>query len=225
MIDYLWFDEDSPIINQLPHGFKSIAILFSPFIQMPLGWEKAKRKTTYEHIYPNDEEILRYGKSVSWEKIKNDCQFNNAKELAMALITAIGGFRKEYSRPDLAEKLNLQSGMYFPKEDSISVLMIDDILKILSSNGAKKFYFSEPVFDKSGWIEISKTNALQICGITRTEIILTDENMDFAFMSLYDSFVTLFLSKYENIENVIQKTKWEAFICGEDTYVNWYLQP
>lgn len=223
MIDYIRFDENSPIISQLPHGFKSIAILFSPFIQMSLGWEQTKRKSPYEHIYPNTEEALKCGKPVLWEKIISDFEFNNTKELAMALMSSIGALRKEYSRPDLAKKLNLQSDMFFPSEDSISVFMIDDILKVLSSKGAKRLYFSEPVFDKSGWLEISETNTLQINEITHSEIIVTDENMDFAFMSVYDSFVTLLLSKNDSIDDVIQKMKWEAIICSEDTFVNWYL--
>lgn len=225
MLNYIRFNEDAPIKNQLPQDFKSVAILFHPFIQMPIGWEQTKRKNPYEHIYPSDEEILKYGKPVLWEKIISDCELNNTKELAIALMTAISGLKKEYSRPDLAEKLNLQSDVYFPSEDSISVVMLDDILKVLSLNGAKSFYYSEPIFDKNGWIEISETNALQISKITRSEIFLSDENMDFAFMSIYDSFITLFLSKNESIENIVEKMNWESIICGEDTTVNWYLHP
>jgi len=45
------------------------------------------------------------------------------------------------------------------------------------------------------------------------EIVITDEKMDYAFLSVYDSFITVFLSRDENIEKIIQEKKWEAVIC------------
>lgn len=77
MIDYIRFYEDESILTQLPYGFKSAAILLHPFIQMLLGWEQNKRKNQFEHIYPNDKEIMQYGTPVSWEKIRRDCGFNS----------------------------------------------------------------------------------------------------------------------------------------------------
>lgn len=44
MLEYLWLDDESPILKQIPIEYTSAVILFSPFIQMPEGWEKAKRK-------------------------------------------------------------------------------------------------------------------------------------------------------------------------------------
>jgi hypothetical protein len=46
--------------------------------------------------------------------------------------------------------------------------------------------------------------------------------MDYAFLSVYDSFITLFLSKEQKIEEVINQKKWEALICGPKTYFSWY---
>ena len=43
MLDYIWLDDKSPILSQLPNNFKSAAILLHPFIQMPFGWGKNKR--------------------------------------------------------------------------------------------------------------------------------------------------------------------------------------
>ncbi len=44
MLDYIWLDDESPILQQVPVEYSSAAIIFSPFIQMPEGWEKAKRR-------------------------------------------------------------------------------------------------------------------------------------------------------------------------------------
>ncbi|KIO57489.1 hypothetical protein B4143_3499 [Bacillus subtilis] len=50
MLDYIWLDDESPILQQVPVEYSSAALIFSPFIQMPEGWENAKRKNDYEHI-------------------------------------------------------------------------------------------------------------------------------------------------------------------------------
>lgn len=224
MLDYIRFNEDTPILNQLPYDFKSAAILLNPFIQMSLDWERTNRNNPYEHIYPTDEQIIKYGRSVLWEQVVFDCEFKNKKELVLALMTSIGAFKEEYARPDLVEKLNLNSDTYFPSEDYISIMMIDQIFKVLSSKGAKKISYSEPIFDKSGWIEMNELNYVRISEITSSEIILTDENMEFAFMSMYDSFITLFLSREENINNIVKEMNWEAIICDKNTFIQWYLQ-
>ncbi len=44
LLDYIWLDDKSPILVQLPSNFKSAAILLHPFVQMPLGWENSVRK-------------------------------------------------------------------------------------------------------------------------------------------------------------------------------------
>jgi hypothetical protein len=225
MLNYIWLDDKSSILEQLPNGFKAAAILLHPFVQMPLGWEESKRKNEDEHIYPSNKEILNFGKPVSWEQVMKDSDLKTLEELAIALKTSIGALRKEYAREDLADKLNLnfKQDLYYPTEDSTSVFLINDLLKVLSSNGANKFFFSDPIFDNSGLLKINNVTPLEICELTDKELILTDENMEFAFMSVYDSFITLFFAKDETINDIIQSMNWEAIICDKETNINWYF--
>ena len=53
--------------------------------------------------------------------------------------------------------------------------------------------------------------------------MLVDENFEFAFLSLYDSFSTLFLTREKNIASVVQTLNWEAVVCDDKTRLNWYL--
>lgn len=106
MLDYIWLDDKSPILEQLPSNFKSAAILLHPFVQMPLGWEKSVRKRPYEHIYPSAEEIIHNGKSVSWKEMMSCSGLHSYADLAMAILTSISAFSEEYKREDLAEKLH-----------------------------------------------------------------------------------------------------------------------
>ena len=225
LLDYIWLNDELPILQQVPSDFQSAAILLHPFVQMPLGWEKLMRKRGYQHIYPSAEEAFNVGKSVSWWEIMSYSSLDSYKELAIALITSIGAFEKEYERKDLANKLNsnLNSDLFYPTEDSTSVFLLDNLLKVIGSNGTNKLYFSDPIFDSNGLLNIDDTNPLDICNLSGKELIVADGNMDYAFMSLYDSFSTLLLAKDENIEHIVQLMNCEAIICEQKTFIDWYF--
>lgn len=225
-MDYIWLDSETPILNQVPRGFQSAAILLHPFVQMPLRWSDNHQESPGQFIYPNNEEIITYGSPVSWNQVMNSTDLNTYQEVALALKTSISALRVEYAREDLADKLNanLHADLYYPTDDGISVFLVDNILKVLSSNGSNKVYFSAPIFQKSGWLEISDTTPVGIADLTPNELILTDENNDHTFMTMYDSFVTVYLSRVTNIGEIIKSMKWEAIECHRETYINWYLQ-
>jgi len=226
MLNYLWLDDKSPILNQIPNSFKSAVILLHPFIQMPEGWtEIQKGKNPYKHIYPSDEEMLNLAHPVSWGTILQKSGLVSLEELAIALKTSIGALKRKYSRDDLAEKLNssLNADLYYPPEDYTPVFLIKDLLKVLSSKGAVTLYFSEPIGDTSGSLQINNITPLDICKLSGPELIMTDENMDYAFMSVYDSFITLFLAKDENLQEIVELMNWETIICDNQTYISWYF--
>jgi len=224
MLNYIWLDDKSPILKQLPNGFKSAAILFHPFIQMPVGWKNNKRNNEFEHIYPSDEESLKLGKQVSWLSIMQECGFTNYSELAIALKTSISALNKRYAREDLAEKLksNLKQDCFYPDEDCTSLFLINNMKKVLESKGAKFFSYSDPIMDESGTLEIEKLMALDFSEFSLKEVIISDENMDFEFMSVFDSFITVFLARDEKIDDIVKKVGWEAIVCDEKTNINWY---
>ena len=224
MLNYIWLDDKSSIINQLPRKFKSAAILLHPFIQMPLGWEQNKRKNEFEHIYPTDAEILLSGKPVSWETIVHQSGLRNIEELAIALKTSIGALRKEYAREDLADKLNssIKSDLYYPNEDFPTVFLVNDLLTVLSSKGAKSFSFSDPIQDKSGNVDFKNLDPSKVSELAQNEVIIADEHLDYAFMNVFDSFITIIMAKDFSINDIVKSMKWKALECNKNTNINWY---
>ncbi|RFB20695.1 DUF2711 family protein [Bacillus sp. ALD] len=221
MLDYIRLDWDLPILPQLPHGFKSAAILLHPFVQMPLGWERSKRENPYQHIYPSDEEMINLGEPILWKEVMAKSNLKSYEELSVALQTSTGALRSKYKREDLANLLNsyLETipDLYYPDSDCASLFIIDSLLKILCSKGANTLYFSEPIHDTNGSFKVNDISPLEIANLSPNDLIITDENMDFAFMSIYDSFTTLLLAKDINIENTIKSVNLEAVICDKDT--------
>lgn len=217
MLDYIWIDGNLPILFQLPNGFNSAAILFHPFIQMPSGWEKSKRENPYQHIYPSDEEILKLGEPMSWKEVMGKCNLKSYKELSIALQHLTGVPSDEYKK--LASYVKSNPDFYYPEEVNTSLFILDSLVKILCSKGANTLYFSEPIHDTKGSFIVNDMSSLEIANLSPNESIITDENMDFAFMGIYDSFITLLLAKDTNIEDTIKSLNLEAFICDKEAYL------
>ncbi|SFX83981.1 Protein of unknown function [Thermoactinomyces sp. DSM 45891] len=222
MLDYIWLDEKTPILNQLPNRFKFAAILFHPFIKMPFEW--GKERSSDDGIYPSNEEILDYGYPVTWQEIMSDNGLTSHDEVALALKTSIHALRKEYAREDLASKLNsnLKPEIYYPTEDNTSVFILDNFLRLFSAKGIKELCFSDPLLGRNGVLNINGTTPLDICDLADNELILTDMDMNYAFMNLHDSFTTLFFTTDEDIKGFLRSANCEFIVCDGQTGVNWY---
>jgi len=221
LLDYIRLDWDLPILSQLPNGFKSAAILLHPFIQMPSGWEKSKRENPYQHIYPSDEEMFNLGEPISWKEVMSKSNLRSYKELSVALQTLTDTSSDKYKK--LASYIKVNPDFYYPEEDRTSLFILNSLLKILCSKGANTLYFSEPIHDTNGSFKINDMSSLEIANLSPNESIITDENMDFAFMGIYDLFITLLLAKDTNIEDTIKSLNLEALICDKETYLNSFI--
>lgn len=226
LLDYIRLDTKSTILNQIRDNFSSAAILLHPFVEMPSGWTQSKKnQNPYQHIYPTDEEILNNAKPILWKTVMDKCCLASFAEVELALLTSIGALNEEYARSDLSDSLNanLQQDLYFPDEDRTSVFLLKGLLEVMDSKEATLLHYSEPIFDTSGSLKLKELKPINICDLSSAELIVTDNNMEYAFMSMYDSFNTLFLSKQENIDEIVRKMGWEAIICDHQTYMEWFL--
>jgi Protein of unknown function (DUF2711) len=220
-------DTQSTILDQIPDNFSSAAILLHPFVEMPSGWTQSKKnQNPYKHIYPTDEEILNNAKPVLWKTVMDECGLASFAELELALLTSIGALNEDYARLDLADSLNLnlKVDLYFPDEDKTSVFLLKGLLEVMNSNEAPLIHYSEPIFDTSGSLKLNDVKPIKICELSSAELMVTTNNMEYAFMSMCDSFNTLFLSKQKNIDEIVGKMNWEAIICDHQTYIDWFLQ-
>lgn len=226
MLDYIWIDDKTSILNQVKGQYKYALIITNPFIQMPQGWYNNKKKGGLEYTYPTNEEIIEYGKPVLWSQILKLTELEDLRSLALAMKTYISALNKFYARSDLMEKLKLglQEDVYLPNEDKISQFLIPTIIEVFKSRGITKIQYSEPIFDTSGEILVDDITIQNFYEMAPSEIIVTDETNDTAFLSVYDSFITLMLTNDINTKETILSAGWEAIECNEDTMINWYLK-
>ncbi|MCR6605030.1 DUF2711 domain-containing protein [Bacillus amyloliquefaciens] len=224
LLETLHFEEGVPILRQLPKPFTSAAFLLHPFVLMSDGWEEQKRKRPYEHIYPSDEEIIAMGRPVSWKTVMTVCGLRSEKETALALMSAVTALREEYALPESARLFNrLHPDLYLPSDDVTSPFLIPGLLDVFRSKGIKRCTYYEPVEEK-GIFSLNQTAASDVCGLLRADMIIADEKRRAAFMSIYDSFTTLFLMEDQDMPTVIRAMNWEAVICSDTACINWYSQ-
>ncbi|WP_045925245.1 DUF2711 family protein [Bacillus siamensis] len=209
MLETLYFEEGVPILRQLPKPFTSAAFLLHPFVRMPDGWEAQKRKRPFEHIYPSDEEIIATGRPVSWK----------------TAMTAVMALRDEYAHPESAELLNRlhHPDLYLPSDDVTSPFLIPGLLDVFRSKGIERCTFYEPI-EAEGLFSLKQTSPSDVCGLLQADMMIADVKRRAAFMSVYDSFTTLFLMEDQDMLSVIRAMNWEAVICSDTMSINWYSQ-
>lgn len=223
-MDYIHFNEKQPLLEQVP-DYHSAAFLLHPFIQMPTGWENNKRRTNpYAHVYPSDEEILALGKPVSWEQVRIACGFGSLKDVAITLAT--NSLAEKYQRRDLVDKLSnaYPTDFFWPMEDRVSIFLCEGVLKNFSSNGSRSFYFSEPVDDTAGQVNVETCSLATIPELAPAEIMLADDSLQSVFLSQYNLCFTIFLSKEQDIRKLIANFKWEAIVCEAATKSYWFIE-
>ena len=221
---YIWLDE-SPILQQVSNDFKSAAILFHPFVQMPKNWTENKKSRPFEHVYPTIEEQLQYGQPIQWDEIMKMTGLSSYKDIAISLMTSISAFTPSFANEDFAKKLHdgINQDLYYPNEDTTSVFMFENVIKLLKNTGTTTIQYFAPVSDIEESLDIASVSAKQLASTAEREILITDANNELAFLSIVDSFTTIMLYKHNDIEK-LAKQNFEHIICDNETTVNWYFQ-
>jgi len=225
MLDYIWLDDKNPILNQVKDNFRFAYIITNPLIQMSDDWIKKHRDDETGFPYPSGEEVIEYGKPFQWSEIISLSGLEDIKSLALAMKTYISALNKNCARNDLMEifKSALPEDVYLPNEDKISPFIIPTIIEVFRSKNIDKIQYSDPIFDKTGEVLLDTASILGIYELAPSEVMITDESNSIAFMSVYDSFITLMLSNDQDAIDIVIKNGWEVIECMKGTMINWYL--
>ena len=212
--------ENAPLLSELPKGYKFAAKIFYPFVKMPNDWKSE------DDTYPTNEDLLRFGKALSWEELRKDSGLNTISEMSIAVTSAAvladGYFgRKIYQRPDLAKKLDesLTENILYPMMDGVSVFIIHHILSVLASKGAKSIKYAT-LYGEQGTHEIKDLTLENINLICADIITISDENEDFVFTCYFDEVGAVFFAK-EDCREVLVRNGLEGVIFGEKTPLVW----
>lgn len=227
MVEYLWLSQnlDTPILQQAGPSFRSAALLFHPFVQMPNNWAKNKRQHPHEHIYPSTQEHLTLGTQIRWQDMLKKTGLGSYQQLAVSLLTSISALNEASANEQWATQLNeaLNEDLFYPTEDTISVFLFEPIIALFQQIGSTHIHYSNPILGVNGAIELTSATPERLAEVTRNVCLFTDELERLVFISSFDTFVTVMLSKEEQIERLIGE-RFEYLVCDETTSMSWWYQ-
>ena len=227
VVEYLWLNQDldTPILQQAGPLFRSAALLFHPFVQMPNNWATNKRQHALEHVYPCTQEHLTLATPIRWQDMLKKTGLVSYEQLAVSLLTSISSLNEATANERWATQLNtaLNEDMFYPTEDTISVFLFEPIIELFQQIGSTHIHYIDPILSVKGTIEISSATPQHLAEITRNVCILTDDLEQLEFISSSDTFVTVMLSKEEQIERLIGE-RFEYLVCDETTSMSWWYK-
>lgn len=206
--------EKDPVIELLPEGYKSAAVIFSPFFKMPDGWNSPDA--------PSDEDVYQIADRVSWREIQLRSNLRSISEVSKAVKNYINGglVRELYQKKELVEKINdkFDPGMCFPYPDQFSILLIDDMLTVLGSKGAGKVLYNK--LDGDGELLLNEINLKQKLYLCSGPTLLMDEQEQFVFTCFFDEASMVFFTK-EHDFNCFKGTTFEGVYLEKETPIIW----
>ncbi|GAM15308.1 DUF2711 family protein [Mesobacillus selenatarsenatis] len=207
-------DKD-PIIELLPEGYRTAAVVFYPFFKMEPGWNSI--------VAPSDEEVYRFASPVSWKEIKNRTCLDKISDVSIGVKAYVTGGCgvKLYQRMDLVERIQraIEPDLFFPYEDQFSVLLIDDMLKVLVSKGATKVIYNK-LLEGEGDFELKELSHNQKLFLCSGPILLMDEHKEFVFTCYFDEASMVFFTKEDNLD-CLNGTKFEGVFLKKETPLIW----
>ncbi|MBT2685860.1 DUF2711 family protein [Bacillus sp. ISL-37] len=206
--------EKDPVIDLLPDGYKSAAVIFSPFFKMPDGWDSPDG--------PSDEEVYQFADRMSWKEIETISNLRSISEVSKAVKNYVNGglVRELYQKKELVEKINdkFDPGMFFPHPDQLPILLIDDMLAVLGSRGAEKVLYNK--LDGDGELLLSEIDLKQKLYLCSGPTLLMDEKEQFVFTCFFDEASMVFFTK-EGDFNCFKGTTFEGVYLEKETPIIW----
>ncbi len=216
-------EEKDSLLATLPKGYTSAAKIFYPFVKMPKDWKPRKSAIPHRY-YPVKEDILKFGTILTWEEIRRKSGLKSIAEMSIAVTAAITGgeiCRDVYCRPELANAIDQVLGehVYFPLEDELPILLMDDILKVLRSKGAETLQYVN-LYGEEGSFSIKNFRLDEMIKLCSEPILLTDEREEFVFTCYFDEVSALFFTK-GNCADALKGTQLEGILFDEETPLIW----
>lgn len=249
----LYPNYDQTFLEHFNGVFDAVFICFSPFFKVSVGGDEdhtfsksveisleelRKRDETFKKVeakgatiysrnlaYPKKQEILAQGTIVPWDEVRNSAGLNGKSELYKALKTSIGAYNNDYSRPDLAKKLQKfvqEAKIWVPGEGEFDVLTLKKIYNSFISLN-KTLIIVEDEFHQT-YTEYDLDNLTVdkfIESVGGKDYYIYSKDKTILFSMDWDSFYFIICSTSAIIKKIIADQYFEGFIADSFTTPCW----
>jgi len=175
--------------------------------------------------YPADKDIFREGKAIPWKNIVNDSTLTGYAELNTALRTSIGALNRNFTRPDLMEKLNNftdRESIYHPTEGAFGMLSKMAIYKAFKLLGKNQIMITDEFYENTSTVNLDQLTEYEFCDeIGGKDYYLYSADKETLFTIEWDSFFFLIATDQNKMDQLIASNLFEGFLCNDDTDHYW----
>lgn len=175
--------------------------------------------------YPADEEIFRKGKSILWGNIVKGSGFAGYAELNTALRTSIGGLNRNFTRPDLMEKLNNyteRESIYHPTEGAFGMLSKMAIYNAFKLLGKNQIMITDEFYENTSTVNLDQLTEYEFYDeIGGKDYYLYSADKAVLFTIEWDSFFFLIATDQNKMDQLIASNLFEGFLCNDKTDHYW----
>ena len=175
--------------------------------------------------YPADEEIFWKGKPIHWHNIVKGSDLVGYADLNTALRTSIGGLNRNFTRPDLMEKLNNyrdSESIYHPTEGAFGILSKIAIYKAFKLLGRNQIMITDEFYEQTSTVDLDRLTEYEFCDeIGGKDYYLYSADKEILFTIEWDSFFFIIATDHEKMDKLIANDLFEGFLCNDKTEHYW----
>ncbi len=146
-------------------------------------------------------------------------------ELNTALRTSIGGLNRNFTRPDLMEKLNNftdHESIYHPTEGAFGILSKIAIRKAFKLLGKNQILITDEFYENTTTIDLDRLTEYEFCDeIGGKDYYLYSADKEILFTIEWDSFFFLIATDHKKMDKLIANDLFEGFLCNDKTEHYW----
>lgn len=175
--------------------------------------------------YPSDKDIFREGIAILWKNIVKGSGLACYTELNTALRTSIGALNRNFTRPDLMEKLNNftdYESIYHPTEGEFGILSKMAILEAFKLLGKNQILITDEFYENTTTIDLDRLTEYEFCDeIGGKDYYLYSADKEILFTIEWDSFFFLIATDHKKMDQLIASDLFEGFLCNDKTEHYW----
>jgi len=248
--------EDNPVKEHYKDFYDTVFIAFSPFFKIKdnavinpdfqkshiISFDEAKEAipilkknpqlnasiySYHNNNYPTEKQILENGISVSWDDIRQSCDFKSYSDIYKALRTSIGGYKQVFMRADLSNRLldfTKSNQIFIPTEGHFETLSKIKLLKAFQLLDKKTIVVEDEFYEKKTEIDITNiSNEKFVEAIAFKDYYIYDTDKQLLFAVGWDDFFFLICSNKDSLKKINDNLNFEGFYCNDNTELGWEL--
>jgi hypothetical protein len=175
--------------------------------------------------YPSNDEILGQGTIVTWLDVKNGSGLATNSDLYKALKTSIGAYNEDYSRPDLAKKLEQftkDTQVWAPGEGQYDVITLRKIYNSFVLLGKRHIIVEDEFLESRKELMLGELTPEEfIEQISGKDYYIYSADHSLLFSLDWDSFFFIICYSSPSVAQIIEGQGFEGFFANFKTTHNW----